>query len=93
MWTNGSLPCVPHCLFDLHADPGESRDLSKDPAFAKTLASLQRRLDEFSREGAPAPPAIQNATGKGKHLMPQQCSVYNRTGFWLPADWFAADAM
>ena len=89
-WANGTLTCVPHCLFDVRHDPGETTDLSRDPAFAKTLAGLQRRMAELSREGAPMPPAIQNATGKGKLLKPQQCELYNQTGFWLPVDWFAA---
>lgn len=27
-WANGTTSCVPHCLFDLYADPGEAHDLS-----------------------------------------------------------------
>lgn len=87
MWANGTLTCVPHCLFDVHADPGESHDLSDDPAHQQTLTSLQHRLAELSEGGAPFP-AIQNSTHAGKDLEPLICANYNQTGFWLPADWF-----
>lgn len=87
-WSNGTLTCVPHCLFDVHADPGEARDLSTDTAHRQTLASLLHRLAELSTTGAPFP-TIQNRTHNGKDLKPQMCANYNRTGFWLPADWFS----
>ena len=86
-WRNGTLSCVPHCLFDLLADPGEANDLSNDPSYAETLVSLKSRLAELSQSGAPFP-VIQNTTKKGKTLKPQICANFNKTGFWLPADWF-----
>ena len=88
IWTNGSLDCVPLCLFDVVADPSETHDLSRQPAHADTLDSLQRRMRELSQEGAPLP-TIQNRTRNGKNLAPQICANANRTGFYLPADWFA----
>lgn len=55
------------------------------------MQSLQHRLAELSKGGAPVP-AIQNSTHNGKALEPQICTNYNITGFWLPADWFEDDS-
>jgi hypothetical protein len=37
-------------LFDLAADPGETRDLSSDPAHSKPLAQLTRALRDRMRD-------------------------------------------
>ena len=38
-------------LFDVVADPGETRDLAGDPAFAATLRDLRERLDAWWTPG------------------------------------------
>lgn len=91
-WENGTASCVPHCLFDVHADPGERHDLSADPVYAPTVAKLQHRLAAYSASGADFP-SIQTTTRYGKTLDPLICANYNATGFWLPVDWFNPDSL
>ena len=44
----------PSELFDLEADPGETRNVIGDPAYTKQLAALRSELgDWFRRAGAP----------------------------------------
>jgi hypothetical protein len=87
-WTNGSLSCVPYCLFDVVSDQEEPHGLSADPAHAQTLASLQQRMKELGKGAAPLP-AIQNSTHSGKTLEPQMCANYIR---WTHTADAAADA-
>ena len=50
---NRSL-CVPHCLFNLTADPTESHDLSGDAAFAPHVAAMTKAIFDAGSE-APEP--------------------------------------
>jgi hypothetical protein len=36
-------------LFDLQADPHETKNLASDPVYAQTVAELKQRLDEYSK--------------------------------------------
>jgi arylsulfatase A-like enzyme len=42
-------------LYDLHADPGESRDLAADPRFAETLKNLEAALQVAARSETSVP--------------------------------------
>ncbi|CAN5362971.1 sulfatase-like hydrolase/transferase [soil metagenome] len=39
---------APEVLFDLAADPGETRNVATDPAYAQSLAKLRQRLSSFT---------------------------------------------
>ena len=45
---DGSIHCIPYCLFDVVNDPGEVNDLANDPAHAATIKELQASLPTLS---------------------------------------------
>ncbi len=53
-WTGGAGSAT---LFDLEADPRETKNLAADPAQAATVAELKKLLATAATRGTPAPPA------------------------------------
>ena len=50
MVTQGADGAIRRALFDLHADPGEERDLAATPAGAQQLRALVERYEKFRQE-------------------------------------------
>ena len=62
----------PSELYDLEADPGESRNLIADPAYQSQLAALRRDMGEFFRKaGAPPIEEWRSTTRQQLHVYPQ----------------------
>ena len=80
----GSTPS--YCLFDVVADPGETRDLASDPNHKATLDRLVARLHEVSASAAPVCDTMTKEDFKNK-ILPQICRAARQTGYWLPVDW------
>ena len=51
--TGPAHTCVPNCLFDLIADPGEHNDLAADPEMAGIIASITARVESAAATGPP----------------------------------------
>lgn len=62
---NGGLPAL---LFDMESDPGETRNLAADPAFAPELLRLARRMLDHRMRHAPGRAPSMHLTAEGvKH--------------------------
>jgi arylsulfatase A-like enzyme len=61
-------PYGPHELYDLTADPGETRNLAEDPREAGRVIDMRRRLQEwFARYADPAKDGLfEDVTGSGQ---------------------------
>lgn len=61
----------PSELYDLEADPGESRNVIADPAYRKVLEELRRELaGMFERIGAPPLAEWRKTTSQNLHIYP-----------------------
>jgi choline-sulfatase len=61
----------PSELYDLEADPGETRNVIEDPAYRKTLDGLRRELAEvFEKLGAPPLSDWRKTTSQNLHVYP-----------------------
>lgn len=77
--------CVPHCLFNIVEDVGESNDLSADPAYAGVLANLTQRLLEVGATGPPKSAAQAFPTVAGFHAATAKvCDKMRQSGFLEP---------
>ena len=79
--------CVPACLFDLIADPGEQHDLAADPAVADVLASITARVEAAAATGPPwAWPKEGNQLQTAEY---ENCLTTEKTGYFEPVleDW------
>jgi hypothetical protein len=68
------------CLFDVEADPTESRDISREQPMA--VRRLHQALVAASQDG---PPLIDTG-GDSSQLSAPSCEVVLRSGSWLPWD-------
>jgi arylsulfatase A-like enzyme len=63
---------LPSELYDLEADPGETENVIRDAAYAKSLASMRADLGRFFQErGAPPLEAWRSTTKQNLHVYPQ----------------------
>lgn len=79
--------CVPHCLFDLIADPGEHNDMAADPKMAEVIASITARVEAAAATGPPwAWPMDGNPLQTAEY---ENCQATLKTGFFEPvlASW------
>jgi len=78
--------CRPHCLYNLSADIGESRNLGHDPAYAALARALAARLDAAGAEG---PPHAYTWTPQHYHqvVQPQLCEIATQLGTVEPVDY------
>merc|ERR1712217_602390 len=74
--------CADGCLFDLQADPTESRNLITDSKYAGTLAALKKRVADVAMEG---PDWAQPVSGSLlKTLKNEICEYEKKTGYSEP---------
>ena len=73
--------CVPSCLFDVVADPGEQNDLAANPAMVGLIASLTARVEAAAATG---PPWAWEDHAKETAANNHNCVEARRTGFYEP---------